>query len=415
MGTPHVYDTAENLVKSVMLLSCVTEYMNDKTYPLQVAGLSYGIDINYDGITLSFGGYKDRLPDLIALVAGNITDCKLDPARFAVLKHRQMQFWTAPPLNASRIALDSLVGAVSATDYNRVQKAAILERLSLEDIRDHGQKIFKHVKITGLSHGNWNDRDVHQAVDTLLEKTRSQPLSEPLTKKASKTPLMPHETALLSLDSKSNNNALVYALQAGPLDQKRLAMMTLIRQITEPDFKLQIRDKQQSGYFAHLLINRIGDDIYLGPAIQTADYGPAELQKRAEKWMTSMPKLIEGISDAEFANFRKNLANLSRQGIDGISARHNQLFDLISDKNADFEYNEKSAKLIEALTKEEIVAAARDLVTNNPSGRLIVHTRAENLTEPVPANAYRSVEEFRNRVISAPPAAKPHPVPTLSN
>lgn len=414
MGTPHVSDTNENFIKAIMLQACVTEHMNDQAYPLQVAGMSYGINVNTDGITLNFGGYKDRLQDLIGLVARNITDCKLDEARFAVLKNDNLQFWNQTQTDSANIAMSALKRAAAHKDYNSKSNAAILERLTLADIKSYGQTIFRHAAITGLSHGNWNDRDVRQALSTLLQQTQSQPLPRRMPAVPHKVLLHPQEKALLSLASQSNNNALIYTIDAGPKDQKRWAIIGLIEQMTKADFYNEIRTRQQSGYTANSFVNKGSDRLSTGYLVQSADYGPVELQRRVEEWLKRVPGLIEQLSDTEFATFRRNHATMFRSKNGSIAANHNELFGLIYNEKADFSYHHKSAAIAEKLTRSEVLAVARALTTNNPTGRLIVHTRAEGLTEAVPNNAYRSVEEFRARPSHATVTRQPRG-PLLTN
>ena len=84
--TPLVYDTVDHLAQSKLYELALSEGLNEITYPISLAGLSYNLGIEKRGLTLSVGGYSERTIDLLRLVAKNLKQIRIDEEKFQNLK-----------------------------------------------------------------------------------------------------------------------------------------------------------------------------------------------------------------------------------------------------------------------------------------------------------------------------------------
>ena len=84
--TPKVYRSAKNLELAKLYEAMMQEGLNELVYPIQMAGLSYGLSIQKKGVLLSLGGYSERIGDLIKLVTKNLKEVKVDEQKFANIK-----------------------------------------------------------------------------------------------------------------------------------------------------------------------------------------------------------------------------------------------------------------------------------------------------------------------------------------
>lgn len=60
--------------------------MNEYSYDADLAGLSYKLDTQADGILMTVDGYNDKLPVLAKVVLEKIATLKIDPKRFDLVK-----------------------------------------------------------------------------------------------------------------------------------------------------------------------------------------------------------------------------------------------------------------------------------------------------------------------------------------
>ena len=100
--------------------------------------------------------------------------------------------------------------------------------------------------------------------------------------------------------------------------------------------------------------------------IQSAGYGPFELQKRVEEWMKKSNKLFNDLSDEEFEKHRKSLiVSLEKKG-DSIAEVAGDLYYFAVDEKGDFDFKKKLVKAVKNLTKEEVVKAGLEDFTGPP-------------------------------------------------
>src|SRR6185295_20343047 len=120
-------------------------------------------------------------------------------------------------------------------------------------------------------------------------------------------PLAKGERAVFSKQVDDNNNALFYILQNDKADMKHRAAMELISAILQSDFYNQMRTRQQLGYIVQSLAVPGRQRLSLDFFIQSADYGPAELQKRVDDWLKNAAGILDHMSDDDFQNFQIGL------------------------------------------------------------------------------------------------------------
>lgn len=63
-------------------MDAMTEY----SYDADLAGLSYKLDTQADGILMTIDGYNDKLPVLTKVVLDKVATMKIDPKRFDLVK-----------------------------------------------------------------------------------------------------------------------------------------------------------------------------------------------------------------------------------------------------------------------------------------------------------------------------------------
>lgn len=396
--TPVVYDSPENLARSKLYDAAVKEGLNELVYPIQLAGLSYGLGIQKKGMTLNLGGYSERVLDLLPLVAKNLIEIQIDEQKFNDLKEAIIRGIKNRKLGQSysRAAYYSRQLWIEK-QYNEEQLLAGLEPLTLDDIRTYAKKIYERVFITGVVHGNWTDELAKMSVDLVLSELKSKPLPEEERYKEVIEVLDPEENILFSKQVLDNNNALFYGIQIGEMSKRKSVQASLVASIIESDFYTQMRTNQQLGYIVWSFNQRVEDRLFFKLIIQSATYGPFELKKRVEKWMRESEKLFSGLTDEKFEKFREALIiSLEKKG-DSIGEVAGQLFYYATEEDGDFRFKQKMVEMAKKITKDEVLKAGREIFLNSNTPRIVVLTRANNNNEPVPEGVFTSVHQFKNR------------------
>ena len=76
---------------SQLYTDAINEQLNELGYPVKLAGLEYSIGVDKKGISLNFGGYSDRILELVRTITPQLKTIKIDQETFESLKERRLR------------------------------------------------------------------------------------------------------------------------------------------------------------------------------------------------------------------------------------------------------------------------------------------------------------------------------------
>lgn len=396
--TPRVYDEVRHTMLAKLYEAAVQEALNEKVYPIQLAGFSYGLSVEKKGIILSIGGYNSRLEDLLRLVTKNLLQITIDEIKFKDLKEVMIrslknrkfgQAYSRASYYSHLLWLDK--------HYTEKEKLAAIEPLTLDDVKAYAKKLYERVYITGVAHGNWTDDNVLKTVDTLLSEINSKPLPESDRFEQTVEVLDSGEKLRFSKQVLDNNNALAYGIQVGEKSFDLQARLSMVSSIIESDFYTEMRTNQQLGYIVWSYQQRFEDRLFLKLVIQSATYGPFELNKRVNAWIAQSGKLFDGLTDEEFEKHRASLIiSLEKKG-ESIAEVLGNIYYLATREKGDFLYKKKLIEKVKGLKKEDVVATGKKIFLGKTTPRLVLLIRSSENKDPVPADVLDTVGQFKNR------------------
>ncbi len=396
--TPKVYDSVRNSQLSGLYVSAIQEGLNEIVYPIQVAGLSYGLGSEKKGINLTIGGYSERIGELVRLVTRNLKEVKIDEQKFNNIKEAIIRgFENNKYAQAFRRGGYFHKLILFEKQYNEEEALAVLKTLTLNDVKEYAKGLYEKVYITGMAHGNWTDEKVRESVRILLDEIQSQPLPKEERFEQGVEVLDPAEEVLFSKKILDNNNSIAYGLQIGEKSIERQAEAQMIAAILEADFYTQMRTNQQLGYIVWSFQQTIEDRMFLRFVIQSANHSPFELKRRVDSWFSSVKDLLNKVSDEEFERHRASrIVSLEKKG-ESIAEVLGDLYYLATEEEGDFRYKEKLITAVKNLKKEDVMNTAREWVLSDKTPRLVVLMQSKENGEKVPAGVITEVDQFKNR------------------
>ena len=394
--TPHVYDTVRNYACSRLYSAAVQEGLNELVYPIQLAGLSYGLSVRKKGAILTLGGYSQKISDLLQLVAKNLTRISIDEQKFNDLKRavvRRTENRKLRPAYSRASYYNRLLWRIK--QYDEEQIIDELKSVTFDDLKEHAKGLYDKVFITGVVNGNWTEVQVRESLDLLLAEIKSQPLPKEERYQEKIEVLDPGERILFSKKIPNNNNALYYSLQVGEMELSAHAKASLVASIVETDFYTQMRTNQQLGYIVSSFNHRSQDRLFFNFLIQSAGYGPVELKARVESWMKQSYHLFDELTDEEFERHRKGLiVSLEEEG-DSIAEVTEELYNYVTREKGNFRYHEQLVDAAKKLTKAEVVAAARKIFLDSETPRTVVLIRSQGNNEQLPEGVLTTVSQIQ--------------------
>ena len=399
--TPHTYRSPKNLQLAQLYEAAVQEGLNELVYPIQMAGLSYSLSVGKKGVVLTIGGYSERISELLQLVTKNLMQIKIDSQKFNNIKEAMVRGLKNRKLGQA-YSRGGYYNYLMLLDeqYTEEQKLEALLPLSLDDVKVYAKTLYEKVFVTGVIHGNFNDKKAIKNTNILLNALKSKPLSKEERYEQIVETMPNSKRYRFSKEVKDNNNSLAYAIQVGEKSPSLVAQVSMLASIVESDFYTQMRTNQQLGYIVWSFQQRVEERIFFRLVIQSSTHGPFDMSKRVNTWLKSTDKLFFQLSDQEFERHRQALiVDLEKEG-DSIAAVLGDLYALAIDEKGDFNYKKKLIKAVKEVKKEDVISKARKVFLDTETPRLEVLMRAKGSKEKVPAGVFSEVTQFKNSLRS---------------
>jgi len=250
--SPIAYNTPLNCVKTQLFTDLIKDALNEYSYNAEIAGLSYHLFNETEGISLFVDGYNDKLQVLLEKIVTQMKNFKVCPKRFLLIKEQLQReyknFLMESPQQHSMYYL-SYITQDKMWTYE--EKLDALWDIKHEDIELFYPELLSNIHIESLILGNIFEDDAIKILQMIEEILRPKALIPSL--------LIGHRTFMIPpgkrfiyqrdvSDPNNINSAIEYYIQVGDLIDKELrTKLTLLAQIAnEPCFD-QLRTKEQLG------------------------------------------------------------------------------------------------------------------------------------------------------------------------
>ena len=151
INSTEVYSSPRNAVLSQLYTDAIREGFNEFGYPVRLAGLEYGINVDKEGINLTFSGYSDRIPELVKTVADRLKKISIDQKTFKTLKEirlrRYQNFHFRQPYQQAFYFRNLFLEGrkFSIFDYEKE-----IKKIKLKDLKKFANKLYSRIYIEGL-------------------------------------------------------------------------------------------------------------------------------------------------------------------------------------------------------------------------------------------------------------------------
>ncbi len=148
INTPKVYSSPRNAVLSQLYTDAISEGLNEFGYPVRLAGLEYGINVDKKGINLTFSGYSDRILELVKTVAGHLKKITIDKKTFNTLKEvrarRYQNFHFQQPYQQAFYYRSLLL---EGKKFSIMEYEKEIKKIRLNDVKKFTKKLFERIYI----------------------------------------------------------------------------------------------------------------------------------------------------------------------------------------------------------------------------------------------------------------------------
>ncbi|KAI0674093.1 LuxS/MPP-like metallohydrolase [Trametes maxima] len=387
--SPLAYTTPRHAVLTRIFVDLVEDALAELTYDAGLAGVSYSVMNQIEGLSVFVGGYNDKLPVLLRIVLEKIRDLRVQPDRMQVLKEKIQRecenFYMRQP---SQLSEQFAIWLLMPTVWTPAEKLSELTSITESEIERHRDALLSKTFIEALVNGTMSQErslDIMTLVEECLAPRPLLPKEIPRQRSL----VLPPGSDVVFKKRHSNpeevNSSLSYYLQFGDISDTRLCctLALIADMLREPCYSI-LRTEEQLGYVVACSQWSINGINGLGIRIQSAR-APSFLESRVDAFLETLGAGIASLPLDEFATYKEGLIVKKLERVKNLREETARFWSHIESGYYDFIRHETDASVIRELTRDEVVRTYDALVRPSSGAqtrkKLSVHLLSQQLDE----------------------------------
>ncbi|XKL64356.1 hypothetical protein PGB90_004442 [Kerria lacca] len=372
-----------------IFIQLLKDSLNEYAYAAQLAGLNWNISNTKYGILLIILGYNEKLPILLNKVITRMTDFKVDPKRFEIIKEifiRSLKnFETEQPHKHANFYLSYLL-----TECGWTKEELLTALLELKNLEKFIPELFSRIYVQGLIHGNCN-KELAMNLIGIVEKPFISTAIALLPQQ-----LLPNREIKIDngchyvyevINKYHSSSCFCAYFQCSLESTLNNTMIELFAQIIdEPCFNI-LRTQEQLGYIVMSGVRRVSGVQGVVIMVQSEKH-PVYLNSRVEEFLKSVLKLIEQMNEKEFETHKIALMTKKLEKPKKLIKLTERYWNEISSRYYNFDRVDMEVKQLQSLHKEHILNFYKELLheSSNKRRKLSIHVISKLTNPELPNN-----------------------------
>jgi secreted Zn-dependent insulinase-like peptidase len=330
---PAAMASARNAALRTLFCGLVNEVLNELAYDAGEAGLGMHVSPSARGVSVSIGGFSDKLAVLAEAVGKCIANLQFSDVQFGVLLDQTARANANKDMMAAyTLAADSSTVALSAPAWQFREERPAYADLSANEFRSFcSGELLREAFILALVSGNATRDDATKVFAAFADPVMTAAAAVPASVRG-----VPRVVALppplsLSLpgqqpvpvsvafewrmsqahsNPEEENHAMEVLCQLGPCPAgagtRKAAMIKLLAQIIGEPYFDTLRTKQQLGYIVNGGVKTEYSVDYIRFIVQSAKVSsPAELVDRTDEFLLDFVGTLRGLTDEKLESYKQ--------------------------------------------------------------------------------------------------------------
>ncbi|KAJ3219441.1 Insulinase (Peptidase M16) [Dinochytrium kinnereticum] len=391
LRTPLAYSTPVTCVMTRLYTELLEDALNQYSYYADVAGLSYFLENNTEGLELHVFGYNDKLPKLLERIFQTMKSLIVDVDRFKAIKEhlgRTYDDWKMDAPHSHAAYYGSYV--TQERLWTSEEKSEALRDITSADIAAFFPQLLSRMFIEGLVVGNVEPEEAKALVYLLEKELSPKALPQSVKDHTMRTLMIPAGEKIIFQRDVPNpnqpNSSIEFNIQLGDVANEEIRRKTmLLSQIAkEPCFNI-LRTQEQLGYIVFSGLRKQTGMIGFRIIIQS-EKDPWILEDRILAFMVALRAMIVEMPEEEYAKHGQALVSRLTEKDKNLNEESNRWWAHISSRYYDFNQNLRDAEKIKSITREDILKFFDDMVDplSSSSRKLSIHMRSHSIPKAAP-------------------------------
>ncbi len=233
---------------SQLLADVLSDSLNEYSYPAYLAGISFQVRRQMQGLVISIGGFSEKQSLLLQRIAKALELQNVDEQRLQNIHTELLRRWG----NANkRVPYQQLFGALNdhlvASVWTPEQLAAALPTVSVAELKKYAVSYLGNSQLRGLITGNVGRQQAQEYASVLSDKLSCRQAScAAVPRKVSRIP--EHQWFGLDMTLDHPDSALLIYRQMPDQSAQNRALSAMAGQVLQAPYFQQLRTEQQLGY-----------------------------------------------------------------------------------------------------------------------------------------------------------------------
>ena len=372
LRSPIAGDSPRHVVLSALLVRMVHDALDEFAYPAALAGQTWALSRNHRGITVRLSGWSDKQDLLLARVVATLRALPLPARRFEAQKSEYARHLrNAVERKPFRRALSDLRALLIEPDWSDDVRLEALATVDLDDLREYAARFFERGEIVALAHGNVTAGDA-RALGAVVERGLLGSMRVERVAEARAVRLDPGMRVARWLASGHEDHALAVYAQGRDTGLAERAKVALIVRAMKDRFFRELRAEREIGYVAFATFLPVLDVPGLALVLQSPSSPPETLHRHVDAFIERFGGALREMPDALFERHRAAEESSLRKAETRLGERTVRYWSEIDRENHAFDRRERFLEAVRAVTRDELVEAARALVVAPETARGVV-------------------------------------------
>lgn len=371
--SPFAGNNVKNRAKIALANRLIEDKLNAYGYNAKLAGLSYRLFSSDKGLGYTINGYNDKQIELIKKINQTIIEFNINQDKFDMIKESLIR-------DSKNSALDRPINQVFSRSrrefgmdpYSNNELAEALPSVDLAALQTYMKTLLSDVSLKVLTHGNISKNEAISIASNLRKSfIRDNNIGEGF--KANIIQMKPNQQQVVELDIAHDDSAIVVTYPMNS-SMANIATTQMLGQVLGAAFFNELRTKQQLGYIVGASGSNAENLPTLNFYVQSSKMGPVELEKRINNFITRQFDVIAAMSEDDFNKNKSGLLTNINKKDKNLLGRTSRLWGELSTGYTEFNKRELITEAINALTKDDLVSAYKNLLLEKSAPQLVTRS-----------------------------------------
>ncbi|PVG04445.1 hypothetical protein CPB86DRAFT_778728 [Serendipita vermifera] len=347
------------VVRTRIYVGLALDALQGPAYMTTLAGISFDIYVDVDGIIVEVVGYNDKLRNALDMILLHFVNLEIRKERFDVVTEKIGRSYDNVYMRQSREVSDMFLSQVRSEKLMTApEKRKELNETTIDHIQLHKRQLFETSFFTLLVHGNISRDQAIVCAEEIQRIISGRPL--PLSQRAShRTLLLPtgcnyaYDALVPNVDEE--NSAISFYCHVGDVaDPRTRALNSLLSSmINEPFFNV-MRTQEQLGYSVSCIAWASTSSLGLRFRVQSTRH-PKYLEHRIEEFINTYRETLRSMSPEEYLEHRNGVVEKKRKKLVNLGEERARYWGHIDNGYLDFARAENEAQEIETIELKDLI------------------------------------------------------------